>query len=185
MLGLGGLGDRLAAETAVRRNQALNRSEVFVDVAGDLEHAPRLERAFDLREQARGEDPTFLVPLLPPWIGEIDVDRPEASGRDQAMHHDPGITAPDLGIGQLAASQPLGGELGIFPRELDTQVIVAWHGCGGAREEQSLARSNLELDRVLIAEEDRPLDRGDVVFEGGIDEVGRDVDGRILRKDEG
>ena len=53
------------------------------------------------------------------------MNGPQARLRNEAPHDEPGIAAPDLGVGELPAGQPFGGHPCVFPRELDTQKVMA------------------------------------------------------------
>ena len=50
---------------------------------------------------------------------------PQARRGHEPAHDETGIPAPHLGVGDLPAGQPLGGQPCVFSRELDAQEITA------------------------------------------------------------
>ena len=154
---LGGPRDRapVLPGTGDARPQIADHAEVLFHVGGDVKLAPRLERAFDVGHQRLGEDPAFLVSVLPPGVREIDMDRVEARRRDLGA---PGTAVASPGQTRaLARSRCLASRSAAsrayFRASSTPRKLCPGFGRGRVGEEQPLARPDLELDGMVVAEE--------------------------------
>ena len=158
------LGPFLGLEPGVRGDQFEDHAVILLDVGGDPEVAARDERPLHVGNEGSGEDPPLLVAGLPPGVGEVDVDRAEARRRDEAGEELFGVAGDDADVGQAPLGDPLGRRRGVLPRELDADEVPAEISRRGVLKEETLSGTDLQLDRVVVAED---LGPGKRTFDAG------------------
>ena len=103
---------------------------------------------------------------------------PEAGRGEIPGQQQPRIAGDDPNVDQVALGHALGGAPGVLPRQLDSEKVVPGIGRRRVRQEQPLARADLELDGMVVAEDLGPRDRGSARGEvedkrGGVDRRAR------------
>src|SRR4051812_42660785 len=88
-------------------------------VGRDVQGATGFEGTIEVAHQRLGEHASLLMPRLPPRVGEVNMDRPEARRGDESCEEEPGIAGYDLDVGQLELGHPLGGPARVLPGHLD------------------------------------------------------------------
>jgi hypothetical protein len=152
-------------------DQLLYQCEILEHVAGDTQLAAGLERSFHVTNQRSGEDPSFLVPFLPPRVRKIDVDSAQARGGYEAGEQASGIAPPDFGVFELPLRQASGGDSGVFARQFNSEEVMTGIRRRGVDEEEPLAGADFELDRLFIAKNGRPSDWGAGVWQNRLNQV--------------
>ena len=107
------------------------------------------------RIQRLGEDPTLLVPGLPPGVGKVDVDGRQARPAGHICHEEQGVAGKDADVGQGQLGHPVGGLVAYFLAISMPKKVVLGPAPGGVGQEEPLARADLEFDRAIVAEEVR------------------------------
>ena len=89
------------------------------------------------------------------------MDRLEARRRDVSGHEKEGVAGQDPNVRQGSLGHSLGGLPGVLLGQFDPEKVVVGLACRRVDQEQPLAGTDFQLDRVVIAEDLGPGDWGE------------------------
>ena len=122
---------------------------VGLDIGPQVELASGDQQPRRFREKRRIENPPLVMPLLPPGVGEVDVNPLEPPRtvpvRQILGQHDPRVGPQQLGVGQVPFLKPTGRPLRFLQIALDPQKVSVGTRQRRILQEQPPPRPDLQF----------------------------------------
>src|SRR5262249_46188478 len=134
--------------------------KILLDIGREVQPATWPQHSRARPGELGGEDASLVVSFLPPRIGEVDVYRLQRPRRHPIAYELARISAGQPYISPPADSHARCGVELQLALDLDTDEVDLGMGGTGVEQEQPLAEANLQLDRVIVAEDGAPVQRG-------------------------
>src|SRR5262245_23997594 len=131
-------------------HQRRDDCEVFFDVRPRVQQSTGLEQPRTLVCKPVGEHAAAAVLELPPWIGEVDVNRIDRMRLDVALKYAMDIRAENADVFELPPFQPPRGAAPLAVLQFDAQEVAIWMRGPGRDEKHPAAGADVDLNRVLV-----------------------------------
>lgn len=109
--------------------------KILFDIAPEMEDASGLKDSGDLEEEVAVHDASFPMPLLPPWIGEVNVDLCDGRVGNGIPKDLVCVGTEHERVREIRYGQSSRGEARVLERQFDPKKVHFGPGLGCVRQE--------------------------------------------------
>lgn len=123
-----------------------------MDIRGNQYLSAENERAGEGHAEVIPKQTPAVVPPLPPWVREVEVENCHGFGPNQAAEHATDIGGNGEHVARPFALDQLFDPIHPSSGELDPKEIMLWFTLSGRQEKGTFPRADFDFNRIGVAE---------------------------------